>query len=175
MKNPVVLYLFTTFLLIFCTYLLIQQNLLKKTVAEQKIIPHPATQSYNTEEFEIEVAHYMSRIQNYHTKLYFSGINNNTELIKFYLHELEEEMESIADGKVKKDGIDISQAIKTIGLSQIHAFEDQMKEENFDFNISFNQLTLSCNSCHQATEHSYINIIIPETNPFVNQSFKSIK
>src|SRR5690349_14889212 len=80
-----------------------------KTSGSQQAGPSPAQQvqapsadeeEHEGEEEHMEVAVYMGRIQAYHQKLWAAGEANNIELAAFYLHEMEEAMEEIAEGHV---------------------------------------------------------------------------
>lgn len=122
-------------------------------------------------EEEFEIADHMAKLQRYHHKLFLSGKSNNLDLISFYLHEMEEVMEEIAEEEIIEEGIDISANMKNFGLGQVEKFETQIKTEGFVFESAFNDLTAACNSCHQACKEPQIRIITPTDNPFSNQDF----
>ena len=65
----------------------------------------------------------MGRIQRYHQKLWLAGEAGNTELAKFYLHEMEEAMEEIAEGHVVEDSVDVSANMRTYGLATVELVE----------------------------------------------------
>ncbi len=141
-------------------------------------VKNVATKTENIEESAeepkeapLEIAHYMTRIQVFHNKLYFAGINKNTRLAQFYLNELEEEMGSIAEAGIFEVDVNISDNIKTYGIKQVEIMRSQI-EKGFDtFESDFEILTTSCNSCHVVTKHDYVQIIIPTTPTFTNQKY----
>jgi len=153
-----------------------QINALKKSKGDSEKSTKVTTDGHEDSgkhEHDAEVVHYMTRMQIYHAKLYFSGMNNNTELVKFYLHELEEEMEAIVDAKVSDEGVNVSQNMELFGLPQIKWFEDEMEKKS-DFKATFETFTSgSCNGCHQATKHQFLIIKAPEENIFTNQVFET--
>lgn len=154
----------------------LKKNLADKTgstAEEPKKTPVIEQDEESDEETEdIEIVHYMQRIQNFHAKLHAAGKNKNKELIKFYLHELEEEMEIIAESNISEEGVNISENMKNFGLNQVKTFETALETSTFNFDKSFEALTTSCNGCHSSTKHEYIRIITPTGLPVVNQNFK---
>lgn len=170
MKSGLLLWVFCIILSILCFYGMHQNRELKKQIQNL----NTNDKWIKTEEplGEIEVAHFMSRIQQYHMKLYFAGIENNRDLMTFYLHELEEEMETIAKARITDGEINISQNMQQIGLTEINNFNSKMASPSFNFEQSFEQLTFSCNTCHQSSGFPFIQIIIPSENPIQNQQFK---
>lgn len=138
---------------------------------------HPESETKNEkdetgEADDLEIVHYMNRIQSFHAKLYAAGKNNNKQLMGFYLHEIEEEMETIAEGKIIEDGVNISDNMVNFGLNQVKRFETEMETSTFNFEKSFQDLTVSCNSCHNASSHDYIRITVPSGVPVSNQDFR---
>ena len=64
--------------------------------------------------------------------------------------------------------------IKDIGIIE-PAFENMsqaiMRQNSKQFEDSFVELTVSCNTCHVATDHGYIVIKKPDSPQFSNQDF----
>ena len=60
--------------------------------------------STEMESEELEVAVLMQRFQWNVNKLYFAGMANNKPLANFYLHELEESMEELAEHPIEENG-----------------------------------------------------------------------
>lgn len=119
----------------------------------------------------LEIAHFMTRIQVFHNKLYYAGINKNARLAQFYLNELEEEMGAIAEAGIFEVDVNISDNIKTYGIKQVEWMRGQI-EKGFDsFKNDFDQFTISCNSCHAVTKHDYVQITVPTAPMFTNQKY----
>lgn len=111
----------------------------------------------------------MGNIQKHHAKLWFAGTNENWRLAEFEIHEIQEALEDIqkfnADRSETQSLAIINPAMDSIGAA--------ITQKNLTlFKSSFNLLTNSCNSCHQATKHEYNVITIPTEPPFSNQDFK---
>lgn len=133
--------------------------------AQQQVITPAATEHY-------EVAVVMGRMQQYHQKWWAAGQAANAQLAAFYLHELEEAMEEVAEAKVVDDGIDVSAAMRTYGLPALAELERLLKEEGVQaMHAKGAIMTNACNACHQATEHAYIRLQEPSQVLFPDQVF----
>ena len=127
---------------------------------------------HEPEEHEIEVAEHMTRIQAFNTKLWAAGNSDNQELVEFYVHELEEAMELIADARVEDEGINVSQAMQQIGIPALETFEKTMETHGLGaFNQHYQNLVQACNACHQACQYPFIKVQVPTTIRFDEQDF----
>lgn len=160
----------TLLLLGFTVYMLYSMHETTLRIDELKKLK-PEHSFVNTKNEDIEVVHYMQRIQFFHLKLYFAGKANNNELVKFYLHEIEEEMEALEQARITDDDINISRSIKQIGLPALENFENGYKSNPQNFELLFADFTQACNTCHTAVKYPEIKIKVPEFNPFSNQEF----
>jgi hypothetical protein len=125
------------------------------------------------ESAEIELGVVMGHIQRYTDKLYFAGLHQNWPLANFYLHELEETTESIIGANVVDDGINVSDLMKTMLEPKIEALEAKVKAKDAaGFKADYQLLVNTCNACHAASQHPFIQIIVPEEPTYKNQQFK---
>lgn len=124
-------------------------------------------------ENEVELVALMGRMQVFMNKLYFAGINENTELRDFYIHELEETMEEIENGEVMHEGVNISQNMQMYGTAQLEVFEEALADGSKDFNSAYNGFVNACNSCHTASKYPFIIIKAPTKPVFDNQVYES--
>lgn len=121
---------------------------------------------------EFEVAIHMSHMQRYADKLYFAGIAGNGPLVEFYLHEIEETAEGIANAKVVDEGVDVSNLITTILMPEIERFEKSMADsKGQSFKEDYAILVSTCNKCHTLAKHDYIQIKTPDQPTYRNQDF----
>lgn len=124
---------------------------------------------------EVEVAVHMGRIQRYHQKWWAAGKVGNAELAAFYLHELEEAMEVIAQARLMEDGVDLSAHMNAYGVKTIEALEQVLKDQGVAaMHAESATLVNSCNGCHVATGHSFIRIQVPTAVDFPDQDFSPI-
>lgn len=112
---------------------------------------------------------FMSSLQIHHAKLWFAGKNQNWELADFEIKEINEALADIpvycADRpEIKKIGI-MTPAMDSL-IKSIEARNSGGFERNFQ------NLTQTCNECHQATEHGFNVIKVPDSPPFANQEFR---
>lgn len=132
----------------------------------------PSAEGEDHDEEHVEVAVYMGRIQTYHQKLWAAGEANNAELAAFYLHEMEEAMEEIAEGHVMEDGVDVSAQMRAYGLSMVGSFEQRLKEEGIAaIHKDATVLANTCNSCHVACGYPYIKVQVPTSVNYPDQDF----
>ncbi len=114
----------------------------------------------------------MLNIQARHIKLWYAGINKNWSLADFSIHEIEEAVEKIQKYHLEKE------ETKHIAMMvpSIEALEKSIKDEDIDsFESQFEALTVSCNTCHQLTNHEFIQIKVPDFNPYSNQMFSKVE
>lgn len=122
---------------------------------------------------DLELAVLMARMQMHMDKLYFSMNAKNSQLTKFYIHELEESLEEIQKANLKEDGVEINPIIKTTVVPVLEEFEKSVMS-GADGNIvsaGYQKLVNACNTCHQATAHGFIRIRVPTRPALTNQIF----
>ena len=131
----------------------------------------PTTVVHAEEDFEL--AHPMGQMQKFMDKLHFAGLEKNWELAGFYLHELEEQADEIVKAGVFEDEVDVSQLTQQLLVSQIEELEAVVKEEDSaKFQSGYLQLVDRCNSCHQTSNHGFIQIKVPKLSMFKNQEYR---
>jgi hypothetical protein len=157
-------------LFIIVGYLLIKTNRHKHDIQAAEI----GKDSVQTEDDheEIELAVYMGRLQLFSNKLWFAGKNSNWELAEFYIEEIEETMEEVAEHEILEDGVKVHEQMVVWGLPAIKNIETEAKQKNLQgFELKYNALVSACNSCHQASKHGFIKIKIPDSPVFTNQIY----
>jgi hypothetical protein len=121
---------------------------------------------------ELELAVYMQRLQWFSNKLYFAGTAGNAELAEFYLHEIEETMETIVNGNPMEDGKPIVDHVRTYGLEEAERFYSHVQNHGLsEFKDKYTSLINSCNSCHVVVDHSFIKIQEPLSPIADNQNY----
>ncbi len=125
---------------------------------------------------EIEVAVFMGRIQHFHQKWWLAGKAGNAPLAKFYLHEMEEAMEEIADANIIEDGVDLSEQMRTYGLTTVDHLSETLEKQGVTMmHAEAEMLANTCTSCHMVTKHPYIRIKVPADVSFPDQDFGPVK
>lgn len=112
----------------------------------------------------------MGQLQTFAHKAALAIDHHNTPLVEFYAHELEEYLEETASIKVY-DGYPVGKLVQSMLMPAFDKFEASVQEGKWQtISDNFDDLIDSCNACHRATEHDFINIIRSAENPFM-QSF----
>lgn len=100
----------------------------------------------------------MNAVQAHHLKLWKAGANSNWELAGFEIHELEERFEDIE--KFHSEHEETKQL--SIIYPSIESIEKAVSNQNRqEFVVSYENLTATCNSCHQVNDHPFIKIKTP--------------
>jgi hypothetical protein len=149
--------------------LLFQRSALERRVAELEkgpaaSMPAADGDTHQEEEHEeVEVAEFMGRLDRYHEKWWQAGKLGNAELAAFYLHEMEEAMEEIAEANVVEDGADVSAHMRTYGLPMVHQLEQRLKKDGVSaMHADADVLVNTCNSCHAACGFPFIRVRTPQ-------------
>ncbi len=120
---------------------------------------------------EPELAALMATMQVYLHKLDLSVQHNNAELIAFYVHELEEVVETIENDVETYDGFPVGELTGTMMVAPIEALENAARNQG-NTDAAMQTLVDTCNACHAATDHAFIKMTRATSNPF-NQSFEN--
>ena len=107
-----------------------------------------------------------------HLKLWFAGRSANWDLADYELDEMKEGYEDITKYYPVKDDVPTGPMAAAIVEKEVAELEKAIKAKNAKgFVATFDQLTASCNACHQASRKEFIVVQRPTANPYANQSF----
>ncbi|PEN13277.1 hypothetical protein CRI94_11600 [Longibacter salinarum] len=123
-------------------------------------------------EEEAELAIYMSRVQRWTHKTALAVDAENGELSEFYLHELEETLETIQMEAPVYEGYEVGKLTNEILVPEVEALDSYVDEG--DWSGAREQLTTlsnACNQCHAATDHGFIRIQLEDLDRPFAQSF----
>lgn len=109
----------------------------------------------------------MARMQTYSHKLQLSIEARNAPLAHFYLHELEETAEFVAERIAHYDDYPVGRLAKEILLPQLERLEGLVDNGQWPASdTGFTDLVGACNACHLATGHGFIRVAPATGNPF---------
>lgn len=129
-----------------------------------------ATSSVTASEKEIGLISLMSNFQYFMHKTALSLDARNLELVKFYAHEIEENLEA-AEDYGNYDDFSIGQMVRQTLTPEFEKLEAHIDAKDLNAaNQQFNKVVEACNSCHRSTKKGYIRIERVTTNPYL-QSF----
>ena len=118
----------------------------------------------------VELAPLMLRLQIHMDKLFWAGKAQNWPLAAFYVHELNETLETISKAGVVKNGMNVSALANPMLGGALTGVEAAVKAKA-GFEAAYGATVQSCNGCHAATKHGFIRIKIPARPIFDNQVF----
>lgn len=117
----------------------------------------------------------MERMQTFTHKLQLSIAARNTPLAGFYLHELEETAEFIAENIESYDDQPIGQLTGQMLMPAVELLEDAVDDADWPASDQrFGALLEACNGCHAASGHGAVRIAPASGNPFA-QDFSVIE
>jgi hypothetical protein len=111
----------------------------------------------------------MNNIRQHHSKLWFAGKNQNWELAEFEVHEIKERFDDIKKYQKGKKETEMITMIEPF----LDSLDKTIEEKDINqFKNNYRLLTNTCNSCHRANNHEFIEIKIPDIQSINNQMFK---
>lgn len=123
------------------------------------------------EPYEVAVA--MGRLQRYAEKLHFAGAAKNWPLAEFYRAEIQETAEEVARANVVDEGVAVSAFMRSMFLPNLAPVEEAVRMRNAEqFSAAYEKMLLSCNACHQTTQHPYLKIVVPRQPTYENQDYR---
>jgi hypothetical protein len=118
-----------------------------------------------------ELVPYMETMHSMSHKLGLSIQAKNQPLAAFYLEEIEETVLVIQKKFPTYDKMQISALAGAMFVPSIEPLEKSINAKSWAVaTAGYTKLIDSCNGCHAATTHSFIQVTAPTSNPF-NQTF----
>lgn len=117
---------------------------------------------------EAELALRMAHLQRWTQKTTLALQARNPELGAFYLHEMEEAVESIQQDVPTYEGYAIADRTESLLLPRVEALEEALEEREWtSVDRRLTEVAQACNECHEATDHSFIVIDLEDVpNPY---------
>ncbi len=112
-------------------------------------------------------------VQPRHIKLYYAGQAKNWTLAAFELNELRGALARIGRTIPTYRNVGIDMAVASIFADKIKAVDAAIKATDAaQFTTAYGDLTQACNACHQALEHSFLKITVPDVANYPDQDFR---
>lgn len=139
------------------------KNKINKLENQVKALKHEMTNAYKPGFGMI-----MGNIQRHHSKLWFAGNNQNWALAEFEVHEIKERFDDIEKYQKGRKETEMTTIIKPF----LDSLDKTIEEKDINqFKNNYRLLTNTCNTCHRANNHEFIEIKIPEIQSINNQVF----
>lgn len=117
-------------------------------------------------------------VQPRHTKLWVAAQQKNWQLAGFQLNELGAALRRVGQTIPKYRNISVDATVASIFAPKIQAVASAIGGQNAaQFNIAYTELTNACNLCHEALDHAFLVIKIPDAtagSAFPNQDFRPV-
>jgi hypothetical protein len=114
-----------------------------------------------------------STIQPRHIKLGLAGQEKNWPHAAYELGNLKGAFDRTAHAWPTYRTTDMADLIEATMKAPIEAVAAAIKAADADkFNEAYEQLTGTCNACHQSTDHALVVIRVPKTSPYPDQDFR---
>jgi hypothetical protein len=133
----------------------------------------PAEEAHAHPDSEYDLVGAMASLQRWTDKLGRAGAAGNWPLADFYLHEMEEATEELAEAGVIYHEQPVSQLTGVMLKPAVESLEEAVKAKDAElFRTRYTTLVQTCNVCHSATGYGFIRVTEPvlSFNPW-NQDF----
>ncbi len=120
-----------------------------------------------------ELAEYMQHIRRYTHKLSLSIEAQNGDLADFYMHELQASALAVKQDVPGYEGYDIAYFTELMFDPRVDSMRMALNSREWNrIDTELDKLVNSCNTCHNATGHGFINVTSgADKNPY-NQVFE---
>ena len=117
-------------------------------------------------------------VQPRHTKLWLAAQQKNWQLAGFELNEMGGALKRVGQTVPKYRNISVDATVSSIFAPKIQAVAGAITAQNpAQFNTAFAELTNACNLCHEALEHPFLVIKVPDASAaaaFPDQDFRPV-
>ncbi len=105
----------------------------------------------------------MGYLQRYAEKIWLAGTDGNWDLADYYSGELGETADDVIQAHLTKEGVDVSKTMAIMLPPALSSVADAVKARNPAlFRERYQALVGTCNACHQAAKHPFIQIAVPK-------------
>jgi len=117
-------------------------------------------------------------VQPRHTKLWLAAQQKNWQLAGFELNEMGGALRRVGQTVPKYRNISVDATVSSIFTPKIQAVAGAITAQNTaQFNTAYAELTNACNLCHEALEHPFLVIKVPDASAaaaFPDQDFRPL-
>jgi hypothetical protein len=117
-------------------------------------------------------------VQPRHTKLWLAAQQKNWQLAGFELNEMGGALKRVGQTVPKYRNISVDATVSSIFAPKIQAVAGAITAQNpAQFNTAYAELTNACNLCHEALEHPFLVIKVPDASAaaaFPDQDFRPV-
>lgn len=127
-------------------------------------------------EHPFRMADVMADYQRYADKLYFAGQARNWELARWYLWKLTKASWVVADGDVAEyrpvEEYDVAELTRQMLKPALQGVGSAIASQDAQaFQSAYTTLVNTCNACHHASQHGFVQIVEPDEPTHKNQKY----
>jgi hypothetical protein len=105
--------------------------------------------------------------------IWFAGKAGNAGMVDYQAHEIEELVEELEPAAPVEKGIEVVPRLEADVLEPLEELERAVEDSDSKaFEASYRQIMGNCNACHANTDHAFIQVGLPEYNPYSNLEMK---
>lgn len=121
-----------------------------------------------SEEGHASLSQHMAHLQRLTHKTALAIEARNRELTDFYLHETEEQVETVRAEVPTYEGYRIAELTESMLVPSVEAVENAVDDGEWSMaDDRLRELEAACNQCHAATDHEFVRITLQDlSNPF---------
>ncbi len=124
--------------------------------------------------FEMRLGDLMNTlVQPRHAKLTLAGLEANWPLATYVLKELRQSLDGIAKAVPRWNRLPMGDMMRSLTTKPLADVEEAIRaRDKAMFATAMTSVTRACNSCHTASDHTFIIITTPDQSAFPNQNFR---
>jgi hypothetical protein len=112
-------------------------------------------------------------VQPRHIKVYYAGQSKNWTLAGFELNELRGALARIGRTIPTYRNVGVDMAVGSIITDKIKALDAAIRAKDSEaFTTAYGEMTMACNTCHQALDHPFLKITVPDAKNYPDQDFQ---
>jgi len=117
---------------------------------------------------EAELAVHMANLQRWTHKTTLALDARNPALADFYLHEMEETVETVQEKAPTYEGYRVADLTDQLLVPRVEALDEALDEQAWPtVDERVNELAQACNQCHAQTDHGFVRIDLEDVpNPY---------
>lgn len=142
-------------------------------MAQQPTAPSPNAADAAPVPYALSMGDMMNTlVQPRHAKLGLAGRAENWPLATYALVEIRQVFAGIKKAQPRFAGLPVAELVDAAIGQPLNAVEAAIKQQDpKTFAVAYDQLTQGCNACHQAVDHPFVVIKVPDASAFPNQDF----
>lgn len=110
-------------------------------------------------------------VQPHHTKLWFAGVAGNWKLAAYEADELGETFDDVKTYQSTWKNVPVAKLVNAIITPSLKQVDAAIAAKNVPaFKSAYGTLTAGCNACHNAAQHGFVAIRVPDANPYADQN-----